>query len=104
MSIGITWYGHGTWLISADDGKKILLDPFLADNPSAPVKPADVSADVILISHGHFDHVADAAEIANSNDATIVANFEIATWFSEQHGVKNTVGMNIGGQANLAQP
>ena len=100
MSIKVTWHGHATWVISIDD-KTIVLDPFYADNPSAPVSNADVSADVILISHGHFDHVADAAEIANRNDASLVAIYEIASWFGEKHGVKNTIGMNIGGHVKL---
>lgn len=103
MSVSLTWYGHATWMcsIAGSTNCKILLDPFFADNPSAPVRLADVVADVILISHGHFDHVADAAEIANRNDATVVANFEIASWFADKHSVKNTVGMNIGGQTSL---
>ena len=99
----LTWYGHATWLISitGDQEHKILIDPFLNDNPASPVKSADVSVDTILVSHGHFDHVADAAEIANKNDATLVAVYEVATWFANNHGVKNTVGMNIGGQSKM---
>ena len=104
MSISLTWYGHATWLITTsqnDHEKSILLDPFISDNPAAQVKCEDVSVDAILISHGHFDHVADAAEIANKNDATLVAIYEIANWFAEKHSVKNTIGMNIGGQVKL---
>ncbi len=103
MSIRLSWYGHATWLITvgAAGGQQILLDPFLTDSPTAPVKLNDLSVKTILISHGHFDHVADAAEIANRNDATVVANYEIATWFGKKHGVKNTIGMNIGGQTEL---
>ena len=79
MAIEVTWYGHATWQIKINDGsegssqKTILLDPFFADNPVSPVSKDDVSADAVLISHGHFDHVADAAEITNRNDATMVA-------------------------------
>ena len=100
MAIKLTWYGHSTWMINVGD-QNILLDPFFTDNPAAPVNTTDVSADTILISHGHFDHVADAAEIANKNDATIVAIYEIASWFAEKHSVKNTIGMNIGGQTAI---
>ena len=100
MAIKLTWHGHATWRISIDQNT-ILLDPFYTDNPAAPVGKDDVSADVILISHGHFDHVADAAEIANRTDATLVAIYEIASWFGEKHSVKNTIGMNIGGHAEL---
>ena len=99
----LTWYGHATWLITVagEQPHRILLDPFFTDNPAAPVKCEDVDADTVLISHGHFDHVADAASIANKNDATLVAVYEIASWFADKHSVKNTIGMNIGGQTKL---
>ena len=72
MSVELTWYGHATWLISTGE-YRILLDPFLDDSPTAPVKAADVNPDVILVSHGHFDHIADAASIANRTGATVYA-------------------------------
>jgi L-ascorbate metabolism protein UlaG (beta-lactamase superfamily) len=81
--------------------QRVLLDPFLNDNPASPVKADDVDADYILVSHGHFDHVADVASIANRTGATVVSNFEIAQWFANQHGVKNTMGMNLGGGVDL---
>lgn len=100
MPITITWYGHATWLleIGADRQHRVLLDPFFNDNPAAPVKASQVDADTVLISHGHFDHVADAAEIANRCGATLIANYEIANWFANQHGVQSTIGMNLGGE------
>jgi L-ascorbate metabolism protein UlaG (beta-lactamase superfamily) len=97
MAINITWYGHATWLVDTGD-HKILVDPFLDDNPAAPVKAADVQADTILVSHGHFDHIADAAAIAKSSGAAVVAIFEIARWLTDQQGLENVTGMNIGGQ------
>ena len=100
MATQITWYGHATWLVDTGD-HKILVDPFLDDNPAAPVKAADVEADTILISHGHFDHIADAASIANRTGASVVAIFEIAQWLSANHGVKDPAGMNIGGSYRL---
>lgn len=96
MTVQLTWLGHATWYL--ETGKhKILVDPFLADNPSAQVQPDELDVDFILITHGHDDHVADAAGIANRCKATLVANYEIATWFAKKHGVANTVGMNLGG-------
>ncbi len=100
MATELTWLGHGSWSIQTG-GHSILLDPFLNDSPTAPVKADDVPADFILVSHGHFDHVADVAAIANRTGATVVAIYEIARWFSNNHGVKNTLGMNIGGGAEL---
>src|SRR5205085_4568523 len=95
MSTKLTWYGHGCWLIETGESK-ILLDPFLADSPTAPIKPDQVEVQYILVSHGHFDHVADAAAIAKRTGATVVSNFEICQWLSNQ-GVKNTEPMNLGG-------
>ena len=92
----ITWLGHACWLIQTGE-HSILLDPFLDSSPVAPCKAKDIRADYVLVSHGHFDHCAEAAEVANANGATLIANYEIATWFGSQHSVKNTLGMNLGG-------
>lgn len=96
----ITWFGHSAWLVETS-GARIAMDPFLKDNPSSPVQPDDLNVDAILVSHGHFDHMSDAASIANRCGATIVANFEIASWFEKHHGVKKTLGMNLGGKATM---
>ncbi len=100
MAVELTWYGHATWLITSGD-YRILVDPFLDDNPSATIKAADVDPSVILVSHGHADHIADAAAIANRTGATVYAVYEVANWLAENHKVQNTVGMNIGGAAVL---
>jgi L-ascorbate metabolism protein UlaG (beta-lactamase superfamily) len=100
MPIEITWLGHASWKLKTVD-TTILIDPFFDDSPAAPVKAKQVDANYILVSHGHFDHCADAASIANRCGATIVSNYEIATWFANKHGVKNTVGMNLGGGMDL---
>ncbi len=100
MATELTWLGHGSWMISTGEST-VLLDPFLDDSPSAPVKAADVSADFILVSHGHFDHVADVASIARRTGATIVGIFEIAEWFKQQHQLETTLAMNLGGSVEL---
>jgi L-ascorbate metabolism protein UlaG (beta-lactamase superfamily) len=99
MTTKLTWYGHGCWLIETG-GSKILLDPFLADSPTAPIKPDQVDVQYILVSHGHFDHVADAATILRRTAATVVSNFEICQWLSNQ-GAKSTEPMNLGGSISL---
>lgn len=99
--IKLTWLSHGSWMIETGE-HRILLDPFLSDNPAATTKPEDLHGiDHILISHGHFDHVADAAKIANACNATLIAVFEIAQWFSKHHHVASTIGMNLGGKTSL---
>lgn len=98
MSTELTWLGHGGWSIHS--GKyRVLLDPFLDDNPAAAVKSDQVEADFILVSHGHFDHVGDVEKIAQRTGATVVACFEICEWFSKR-GVANTHPQNIGGAFN----
>ena len=99
MPTELTWLGHASWQVKTDI-HTLLIDPFLDDNPAAPVKAKDVAADFIFCSHGHFDHVADAGKIANRTGATIVSNYEISEWFGKQ-GVKKTLGMNLGGSASL---
>lgn len=100
MPCELTWLGHASWQLKT--GKHtILVDPFLDDSPTAPLKAKDVAADFILVSHGHFDHIADAAKIANRTGATVVSNYEITTWLAKNHGVQNVVGGNLGGSAKL---
>src|SRR5690554_2956946 len=91
----ITYYGHSTFLL-AIGGKKILFDPFITPNEKAKdIEISSIAADYILVSHGHGDHVADVATIAKKNNATLVANFEVASWFEEK-GI-NVHPMNHGG-------
>jgi L-ascorbate metabolism protein UlaG (beta-lactamase superfamily) len=92
----ITYYGHSTFLVEIDN-KKILFDPYISPNELAGEIDLDsIEADYILVSHGHSDHVADVETIAKKNNATLVANFEVASWF-EHKGVKDTHPMNHGG-------
>ncbi len=95
MATELTWLGHGTWAIETD-GIHVLLDPFLDDSPTAPVGSGDVQADYILVSHGHFDHVADVEKIAKRTGALVLATFEISEWFAKR-GVEKTHAMNLGG-------
>jgi L-ascorbate metabolism protein UlaG (beta-lactamase superfamily) len=96
----LRWLGHGSWEIKTAE-HTVLLDPFLNDNPTSPVSADEMTADFILVSHGHFDHVADVASIANRCGATVVAIYEIAEWFGTNHSVENAIGMNIGGTVKL---
>jgi L-ascorbate metabolism protein UlaG (beta-lactamase superfamily) len=95
MATRLTFLGHATFEIETA-GRRLLLDPFLDDNPQAKVGAGDLVPDVILLTHGHFDHVADCVAIAKRTGALVVANADICTWLN-RHGVENTHGMNIGG-------
>ncbi len=94
MAIKLTWYGHAAMLLEVDS-YKLLIDPYLSENPASSIKPDKVQADYILISHGHGDHVGDAIDIAKRTGATIISNFEIAYW-AEAKGLK-AHGQHIGG-------
>lgn len=100
--LAITWLGHSTFIITTPGGKRIVTDPWLEGNPSCPdhMKRID-KADVILLSHGHFDHTGDVVNVSRATGAATVAVFELASWL-EGKGVKNTIGMNFGGTVTVA--
>jgi L-ascorbate metabolism protein UlaG (beta-lactamase superfamily) len=83
MSTRVRWLGHACLLVETD-GRKILIDPFLTGNPAAAVKAEEVSADFILVSHGHGDHIGDTVAIAKRTGATVIANYEIVGWLQKQ--------------------
>ena len=92
----LTYYGHACVLVEFG-GKKLLFDPFITPNEkAASVDVASIKADYILLSHGHQDHVADAEQIARQSGATIIAAYEIVSWYGEK-GI-NGHPMNIGGK------
>jgi L-ascorbate metabolism protein UlaG (beta-lactamase superfamily) len=97
----ITWLGHATVLIQTGAGTNILIDPFIAQNPSYPkdfALPAKIH--YILLTHGHGDHISDAVPVAGKHDSTVVAIYELAMYLAGQ-GAARTVGMNLGGTVQL---
>lgn len=94
----LTFWGHSCWLIETGT-HRLVIDPFISNNPKAPLQAAQVKCDFILISHGHGDHLGDAVEIAKRNRATIIANYEIATYCAGQGAQSH--GMHIGGGHNF---
>jgi L-ascorbate metabolism protein UlaG (beta-lactamase superfamily) len=97
----ITWLGHNAWSIETG-GKTILVDPFLNDSPTAPMKADGVKADFILLSHGHADHVGDTVAIAKRTGAPVIANFEVTEWLKKQGVAQDKLmPMNPGGGREL---
>jgi L-ascorbate metabolism protein UlaG (beta-lactamase superfamily) len=86
------WWGHAAWLINTPGGATIAIDPFL-DNPKAPKMARPVELDAILVTHGHGDHVGNAAELAAKTGAKVITSFELASLI----GAASSEGMNIGG-------
>lgn len=99
--VQITWLGHATFKITSPQGKIVLIDPWTQGNPACPAKLKQVNhLDIMLVSHGHFDHAGDAVSIATATKPTCVAIVELAGWL-ESKGVKNTIGMNKGGTVEV---
>ncbi|MFT4565908.1 MAG: L-ascorbate metabolism protein UlaG (beta-lactamase superfamily) [Saprospiraceae bacterium] len=78
----LTFYGQNTWLIETA-GKQLLIDPAISMNPLAKdiIDIDAIQCDYILLTHGHGDHVADVEKIAERTEATIVANYEVASYY-----------------------
>src|SRR5471032_2945455 len=91
----IHYLGHAAFELS-DGATTILIDPFITGNPSATVAAADLSPDVILLTHGHGDHYGDVVPIAKRTGATVVAITEIADQLAED-GLEHVLGPNLGG-------
>lgn len=90
----VSFHGHAVVGIETE-GKKIIIDPFITGNGQCDLNVDEVNVDVILLTHGHNDHVGDTVALAKKNDALVVAPFELATYLGWQ-GV-NTHPMHIGG-------
>src|SRR5688500_1017497 len=89
----ITWLGHAAFLLE-NDGKKVLVDPFLTGNPKAAAAANEVEADPNLLTHGHADHLGDTVDIAERTGAPVVAIVELA----------NEVARDLGGDHQVYDP
>ena len=101
QGLKITWLGHATVLIESAGGTTVLVDPFIEHNPKYPKSfklPSKI--DYVLLTHGHGDHISDAAPVAKKHGSTVVAIYELADYVAKQ-GVEKTVGMNLGGTVEI---
>jgi len=98
--VSITCLGNATLKITSTSGKVVLIDPWV-NNPVCPAEQKTIDkVDLMLVSHGHFDHVADAVSIAKATKPTVAAMVELAGWLQSK-GVENTIGFNKGGTINV---
>ena len=98
MAIKTTFLGHGTFQFEVG-GKTVVIDPFFTGNPAASISADDCVPDVIIVSHGHGDHMGDTVDIAKRTGALVIANFEICEWLGKQ-GLENVHPQHIGGAHN----
>lgn len=103
----IRWLGHAFFQITSAAGKVIVVDPWIEGNPSCPVAVQDLDrADIVAVTHNHFDHVGQAVELIAKTGATLVTMVETtealkAAGVPAERCLFGGIGMNIGGQVNL---
>ena len=95
----LKYFSHSAFQVTTDKGKTILIDPFLDNNPTSPVKSKDVSADFIVLTHAHGDHVGDAFSIAKRCNPLFICVNELANYCASK-GFK-AHNMHIGGAYNF---
>lgn len=99
----ITYLGHSTFTVTTPTGKVVLIDPWVMGNPACPEPLKNLNRlDVILITHGHSDHVGDLLALARAHKPQIVAIYETCLWLASK-GVGNAVPMNKGGTLKVAE-
>ena len=100
--MNITWLGHGSFRIEIG-GQVLLLDPWLTGNPVLPEDQhgaATAGATHILLTHAHFDHVADVLDLARKHDVPVVGQYDLMAHWEEAEKIA-TVGFNKGGTVDL---
>lgn len=104
MSLSITWLGHSTFIVGLPSGKRILTDPWLG-NPNCPPAFAKADAlkpiDLIVVSHGHSDHLGDVIPAARATGAPVVCLFEVGLYLTDK-GLQGVRDMGIGGTQEVA--
>jgi L-ascorbate metabolism protein UlaG (beta-lactamase superfamily) len=98
----VTWLGHGTWLWQTSEGTRIMIDPFLGNNPSCPDDLKDPGpVDAVLVTHGHIDHIADLATLVEGTETPVVASWEVGAYLRGE-GVQEVNQIGIGGTVEVA--
>ena len=95
--VEITYLGHSTFKFNSPGGKILLVDPWVMNNPVCPDDLKNIDhLDIMAVTHAHFDHIGDAAEIGNRHQPKVVGIYETCVWLNGK-GVENIMPMNKGG-------
>jgi len=76
----LKYFSHSSFQVTTNSGIKLLIDPFLDDNPTSPVKAADVDAEYIILTHAHGDHIGDSFSIAKRCGSSFICVNELADY------------------------
>ena len=94
MPTELTWLGHSAFRVETPAGKRIYVDPFLSGNPKTPEDDREPErCDLILLTHGHGDHLGDTVPIHQRFGCPVVAQVELRGWLTA-HGVADDGGAN----------
>jgi L-ascorbate metabolism protein UlaG (beta-lactamase superfamily) len=98
-----TWYGHSCWELRTGSGTTVLFDPWFS-NPTSPKTADSVDrCDLLLVTHGHFDHFGDALMVASRTRPAWPCIHEMSLWLGRNYAHKDAVvGMNKGGTVEAA--
>lgn len=102
--VELIWLGHATWLLTSSGGQRLLLDAWVDTNPACPDQYKGDGLghlDLILVTHGHSDHVGDLVPIAKRTGATVVGIFDLIQWVQSK-GIEDVVGLNKGATVEIA--
>ena len=103
MATDLTWLGHSAFRIDSPGGKRIYVDPFLNGNPRCPEGELEPErCDLLLLTHGHDDHVGDAIAIVQKFECPVIAQVELRGWLSTQGLSQDpTQAVNKGGTIDV---
>ncbi len=99
--VHLTYLGHATFMAKSAGGKNVLIDPWVMNNPACPEPLKELErVDMMLITHGHFDHIGDAIAIGKKHTPKAIGIYEVCLWL-EKKGLKSTLPMNKGGSQSV---
>ena len=101
--IKLRWNGHACFdMEDLETGKKLIIDPFIEGNPSSKIRKEDIKTDVVVVTHGHSDHVGSAPFICKQNNAPLVTMVELAWILSEKNEGLKVHDLNFSGTTEVA--